>query len=187
MPRRSARQGVPINKFVMNEMGGTNPKPPPIKKKRTPKNKGQRVERWRWLARLQPTSLCCVSLPTTIKCSCREGGRFHYEERTTGEEPKVKVSATGEGTHTVFSDSDDDNTSSAVEPTVKVSATGKGKHTVFVDDVIVKQEIVFVSERTIKSHHHQKKTLCISLLTSTHMHGKFLRLLFLQAHRKEEG
>ena len=99
----------------------------------------------------------------------------------------MKVSATGEGTHTVFSDSDDDNTSSAVEPKVKVSATGKGKHTVFVDDVIVKQEIVFVSERTIKSHHHQKKTLCISLLTSTHMHGKFLRLLFLQAHRKEEG
>jgi hypothetical protein len=66
MPRKSAPQGVPINKFVMNEMGGTNPKPPPIKEKRTPANK-----------------------------------RFHYEERTTGEEPKVKVSATGEGTHTV--------------------------------------------------------------------------------------
>ena len=32
-------KGVPINKFVMNEMGGTNPKPPPTKKKRTPTNK----------------------------------------------------------------------------------------------------------------------------------------------------
>ena len=79
MPRKSARQGVPINKFVMNEfvmneIGGTNPKPPPIKKKRTPANK-----------------------------------RFHYEKRTTGKEPKVKVSATDEGTHTVISDSDDDN------------------------------------------------------------------------------
>jgi hypothetical protein len=39
MPRKTARKGVPINKFVMNEMGGTNPKPPPTKKKRTPANK----------------------------------------------------------------------------------------------------------------------------------------------------
>jgi hypothetical protein len=39
MPRKTARKGVPINKFVMNEMGGTNPKPSPIKKKRTPTNK----------------------------------------------------------------------------------------------------------------------------------------------------
>ena len=44
MPRRSARQGVPINKFVMNEMGGTNNKPPPTKKKRTPTNKRYHYE-----------------------------------------------------------------------------------------------------------------------------------------------
>ncbi len=39
MPRKSARQGVPINKLVLTEMGGTIPKPPPTKKKRTPTNK----------------------------------------------------------------------------------------------------------------------------------------------------